>query len=80
MLNNTALYSNCIDIFNKGPGLYNTPIAPVKKRVNCNCKKTKCLKLYCECFAAGEFCRPDCKCDGCKNLTETSDLVEKARK
>jgi hypothetical protein len=23
----------------------------------CNCKKSKCLKLYCECFAAGRFLR-----------------------
>jgi hypothetical protein len=23
----------------------------------CNCKKSKCLKLYCECFAAGAFCK-----------------------
>lgn len=21
----------------------------------CNCKKTKCLKLYCECFAKGKY-------------------------
>lgn len=23
----------------------------VKKKITCNCKKTKCLKLYCDCFA-----------------------------
>ncbi len=26
-----------------------TPQSPLK----CNCKKSKCLKLYCECFARG---------------------------
>lgn len=29
--------------------------AVVYKR--CNCKKAKCLKLYCVCFAAGEACQ-----------------------
>lgn len=24
----------------------------------CNCRKSKCLKLYCECFAAGRMCTP----------------------
>ena len=33
----------------------------------CNCKKTKCLKLYCDCFSAGELCIPDCKCTECCN-------------
>lgn len=32
----------------------------------CNCKKSKCLKLYCECFAAGKFC-DGCKCIDCHN-------------
>jgi len=33
----------------------------------CNCKKSKCLKLYCECFAAGKNCIPSCKCVECRN-------------
>lgn len=33
----------------------------------CNCKKTKCLKLYCDCFARGELCGLDCKCSECNN-------------
>lgn len=37
------------------------------ERVKCNCKKSRCLKLYCECFAAGEFCI-DCGCEGCANV------------
>ena len=28
--------------------------APVKK--HCNCKNSRCLKLYCECFASGRYC------------------------
>lgn len=42
----------------------------------CNCKKTKCLKLYCECFANGGVCSPTCKCENCHNTTELQDLRE----
>lgn len=33
----------------------------------CNCKSSKCLKLYCECFANNKFCGPTCSCNGCFN-------------
>ena len=33
----------------------------------CNCKKSQCLKLYCECFANGGVCGPCCQCNGCYN-------------
>ena len=33
----------------------------------CNCKKSMCLKLYCECFAAGQLCK-DCNCVECHNI------------
>lgn len=41
-----------------------TPKLPAKK---CNCKKSRCLKLYCDCFAAGDYCK-DCSCSvsGCR--------------
>ena len=42
----------------------------------CNCKKTKCLKLYCECFANGGVCSPTCKCENCHNTAELQDLRE----
>ena len=32
----------------------------------CNCKKSKCLKLYCECFARGRYC-DGCNCTNCFN-------------
>jgi hypothetical protein len=34
----------------------------------CNCKKSTCLKKYCECFQAGIFCSDNCKCIDCKNF------------
>ena len=33
----------------------------------CRCKKSKCLKLYCECFAASQYCF-DCDCRSCFNV------------
>ena len=34
----------------------------------CNCKKSGCLKKYCECFQAGIVCSDICKCVDCKNF------------
>ncbi|XP_052841278.1 LOW QUALITY PROTEIN: protein lin-54 homolog [Drosophila gunungcola] len=36
------------------------------RRKHCNCSKSQCLKLYCDCFANGEFCQ-DCSCKDCFN-------------
>eukprot|EP00357_Protocruzia_adherens_P002367 CAMPEP_0115029298 /NCGR_PEP_ID=MMETSP0216-20121206/36896_1 /TAXON_ID=223996 /ORGANISM="Protocruzia adherens, Strain Boccale" /LENGTH=527 /DNA_ID=CAMNT_0002405813 /DNA_START=163 /DNA_END=1746 /DNA_ORIENTATION=+ len=44
------------------------------KRTVCNCKKSKCLKLYCVCFAKGIPCGPECNCIGCSNrIAESSE-------
>ena len=44
----------------------------------CNCKKSKCLKLYCECFANEKFCIKGCNCLDCKNNVQNQDLKKKA--
>ena len=36
-------------------------------KTSCNCKKSKCLKLYCDCFAYGLGCSPSCNCQDCSN-------------
>jgi len=41
----------------------------------CNCKKSNCLKLYCDCFASGEYCY-NCNCSGCFN-NETHETSRK---
>lgn len=33
----------------------------------CHCKKSGCLKKYCECFALGVACTGKCRCADCKN-------------
>ncbi|VDL99436.1 unnamed protein product [Schistocephalus solidus] len=35
-------------------------------RKPCNCTKSHCLKLYCECFAQGQLCQ-NCNCNNCMN-------------
>lgn len=36
----------------------------------CNCRKSNCLKNYCECHQFGMLCGEFCKCKECKNLKE----------
>ncbi|KAI6693286.1 hypothetical protein NL676_020996 [Syzygium grande] len=46
----------------------------------CNCKKSKCLKLYCECFAAGVYCIEPCACLDCLNKPIHEETVLATRK
>ncbi|XP_009950641.1 PREDICTED: tesmin [Leptosomus discolor] len=42
----------------------------------CNCKRSGCLKNYCECFEGSQattVCSSICKCIGCKNHEESPD-------
>lgn len=36
---------------------------------SCNCKNSKCMKLYCDCFSARVPCGKTCRCVGCQNTT-----------
>ncbi|XP_062202156.1 protein tesmin/TSO1-like CXC 2 [Phragmites australis] len=45
----------------------------------CSCKKSKCLKLYCECFAAGVYCSEPCSCQGCLNTHSHMETVLSTR-
>ena len=37
------------------------------KTIACKCRKSLCLKKYCECFSGSLFCSPTCRCMDCKN-------------
>ncbi|ETN02552.1 hypothetical protein PPTG_16173 [Phytophthora nicotianae INRA-310] len=52
--------------------------AQVPKKAPCNCKKSKCLKLYCECFASGGYCDESCNCLDCANTTATEEVRQQA--
>jgi hypothetical protein len=41
--------------------------AGVAHKVGCKCRKSACLKKYCECFGASTWCGPNCRCVGCMN-------------
>ncbi|XP_063626118.1 protein lin-54 homolog isoform X2 [Cydia splendana] len=49
----------------------------MRPRKACNCTKSQCLKLYCDCFANGEFCHR-CNCNNCHNNLENEELRQKA--
>lgn len=46
--------------------------------IHCGCSRTKCLKLYCECFSANRFCQ-GCGCKNCKNKPEYEEIRNKAK-
>lgn len=43
----------------------------------CNCRKSNCLKKYCECYQNGVPCSDLCKCEGCKNCKVTDKYYNK---
>jgi hypothetical protein len=44
-----------------------------KKTIRCNCVKSSCMKMYCECFKNGRTCK-DCNCVDCCNTEDNENL------
>lgn len=51
---------------------------PNQIHISCGCKKSKCLKLYCECFAKKSYCAESCGCIGCMNLPSAEQKRKEA--
>ncbi|CAD8109646.1 unnamed protein product [Paramecium primaurelia] len=43
----------------------------------CKCKKTKCIKGYCECFIRGKKCTSHCQCTECENRRQSQKKQKK---
>jgi len=55
-----------------------SPIRATKEeRVSCRCTKSKCLKLYCKCYASGIFCDyAICTCNNCANYSGSTEEAD----
>lgn len=52
---------------------------PMSLPDRCQCSRSKCLKLYCECFAKQGFCSPECGCTNCCNVEGQEAVIEAAK-
>ncbi|XP_011165986.2 protein lin-54 homolog [Solenopsis invicta] len=69
-----------IDGKNSQKGAYsNVEPNGIRPRKPCNCTKSQCLKLYCDCFANGEFCHM-CNCNNCSNNLGNEEERQRAIK
>ena len=53
------------------------PTVPPRRQMvqeGCNCRRTNCLKKYCECYQQSIYCCGNCKCVDCKNTPGSSLL------
>lgn len=56
-----------------------TPLKPMPLPTKCHCSRSKCLKLYCECFARGAHCGTECACNNCCNSKQHLVEIEAAK-
>ncbi|CAJ1953128.1 unnamed protein product [Cylindrotheca closterium] len=49
------------------------------RATNCTCKKSRCLKLYCQCFGNSTTCGNKCRCQSCHNTMQHAEHIEVAK-
>jgi hypothetical protein len=47
---------------------FDQPAQKAPGEIKCNCKKSMCVKKYCDCFSSGAFCTGSCNCTQCANV------------
>jgi hypothetical protein len=75
--------SNSPFLLSKTNPIAEKAIAPeektTQKKICCNCKKSHCLKLYCQCFINKSYCH-GCNCLNCFNTKEHEEIRNKTMK
>lgn len=63
------------DILERSPDAFKPKVVDDQSNTNskghlsgCHCKKSNCLKKYCECFSGAVLCALRCRCLDCKNI------------
>ena len=75
LMNNNSNINNNKNIYIKNDSNNNLP----NSRIHCTCKKTKCIKKYCECFSSGNLCH-NCKCENCENKPFYAENINNIKK
>lgn len=66
------------DILEKNPRAFDRKITSANSHSSgCHCKKSRCLKRYCECFQNSIHCGLRCKCSHCENYPGSTLLAQR---